>query len=245
MGSPATTSTTSTEPPLRLPTGSSIPHILLLAAQILLLASPPFKGRRFISTYLILSLLVVSQLDPYFSTDVSVAQPASIGWAFAASTLEKLALSGPSGPEGAFWRVNSPQGEALSYPAFSLSKLRWALVLITNMRGVRWNFQVKNVPPLPNQRRRAFIVSQTVTFIYYVLMADLFGSLSAHWLYGTINERIGHTDSTFFTLRHTDWRWRFAKSLVFGATPYYMLSAQYTFAGIIAVLAGLSQPEVQ
>lgn len=229
---------------LRIPTGSIIPHILLLAAQILLLISPPFKGRPFLSVFMILSLLVFSQLNPYFTTDIGLAQPASIGWAFAMSTLEKLLLHGPFGPERAFWHTDRPKGEATSYRAFGLQKLRWAIVLITNMRGIRWNFQVKNVPLLPNQWKSFFLVSQLLNFLYYILMADFLTCLSIHWFYTGTNGRIGDVDSRFLTLQHSNWGWSFAKALVFGATPYYMLSAQYTFGSMVAVLIGISKPEV-
>lgn len=230
---------------LHSPTGSIIPHILLWAAQLVALASPPFRNRRILFSVTIASLAVFSQIDPHFTNDIAVAQPFTIGWSVYLAVLEKILFSADPGPEANLWHVDKPAREALSYPAFGLSKLRWALVIMLNLRGVRWNFQVKNVPKAKPFTRRSFLASQTLNLVYYVLMADLVVQLGIRLFYTGPDGRVGSLDSKYLTLQHRDWHWSFIKALVFGATPYYICSMQYTLFSIPAVLLGLSTPEVR
>lgn len=148
-------------------------------------------------------------------------------------------------PEGSLWHVDKPAREALSYPALGPQKLRWALVIMFNLRGVRWNFEVKNVPKVKPFSRRSFLVSQTLNLVYYVLMADLVVQLGIRLFYTAPNGQVGSLDSKYLTLRHAEWRWSFVRALVFGATPYYICCMQYTMFSIPAVALGLRKPEAR
>ncbi|MCJ1401071.1 hypothetical protein MMC11_004283 [Xylographa trunciseda] len=228
---------------LREPTGSITPHLLLWTVLVLALVAPRFTGRRALSAFSILSLLVFAEINPHFTNDVGTAQPFSIEWVNSLSTLEKILFAGPLGPEGSFWRIDRPAGEALSYPGFGLEKLKWALILLTNMRGIRWNYQVKNIPYQEKMSKWTFLRTMTINFLYYVLMADLFANLGIRFFYTAPNGQVGEMNSKYLTLGHPDWGWSFVKAFVFGAFPYYMLSMQYTMFSIFAVLFGLSKPE--
>ena len=230
---------------LHIPSGSILPHILLWALQLVALTSPPFHGRRAFFSVAILSLAVLSQINPHFTNDIALAQPFTIGWSIYLSTLEKILFSPDPGPEASLWHVDKPAREALSYPALGLQKLRWAFVIMFNQRGVRWNFEVKNVPKAKKLSRRPFLASQTLNLVYYVLMADLVAQLGIRLLYTAPNGQVGSFNSKYLTLRHPDWRWSFVKALIFGATPYYICCMQYTMFSIPAVLLGLSKPEVR
>lgn len=236
---------TKTNRALAEPTGSITPHILLWLVQIVVLAAPKFRYRRFVCGSAIIGLAVASQINPYFTKDVSTAQPFTIGWANYLSTLEKVLFSGPGEWEGSFWHVDQPAREATAYTAFGFSKLKWALVLLINLRGIRWNFQVKNVPKAPRETKWQFLRRQAVNVAYYLIMADLMVQLGIRFFYTLPDGRVGDMNTKYITLRHADWRWDFIKAFVFGATPYYMVCLQYNMFSLPAVLLGISKPEVR
>jgi len=229
---------------LHTPTGSIVPHLLLLASQLVALASPPFRGRRPLFGALIIGLIIISQLNPHFTNDIARAQPFTIGWSVYLSTLEKILFSAHPGPEASLWRIDKPSHEALSYAGFGPQKLLWTSVLMLNLRGIRWNFEVKNVPKARKTDKRTFLVTQSLDLVYYVLMTDLVVQLGIRMFYTAPGGQVGALNSKYVTLRHPEWYWSFFKALVFGATPYYMCSMQYTIFSVLAVLLGLSQPPV-
>ena len=130
------------------------------------------------------------------------------------------------------------------YGAFGYQKLRWAVALMFNMRGIRWNHEVKNVRKPTQRSITTFLFTQLLALVYYGLIADLIVQLGIRWFYTTDDGLVGILNSKYLTLRHPDWRWSFAKAFVFGATPYYICCMQYTIFSIPAVLLGLSKPEV-
>ncbi|KAI0401587.1 membrane bound O-acyl transferase family-domain-containing protein [Xylaria palmicola] len=228
---------------IRAPSASIAPHIALYFVQIIALACPPSRLRRSLFSILIFGLGLYAHLHPHFTNDVGLAQPFIISWSYYLATLAKLLFSGPEGPEAHFWRVDHPRQEALSYSAFSWKKIRWAFALVINQRGVRWNHQVKNVHPIRTQKKADFLVLQVWKFAKYLLVADLLFSLSRRLFFTNADGTIGPLDSHSLTLRHADWRWSFAKALVFGSTPYFMLSMQYAQLAFVSVALGISMPE--
>ncbi|MCJ1240129.1 hypothetical protein MMC14_008129 [Varicellaria rhodocarpa] len=133
---------------LNEPRSSIVPHALLFIIQILALALPSFRGRRSLISMLIIGLAIRALLGPHFTNNVGLAQLFTISWSYHMATLAKLAFSGEDGSEARFWRIDRPQKEAMRFAAFGWAKLKWALKMITNQRGIRWNFEVKNVPPV-------------------------------------------------------------------------------------------------
>ncbi|CAJ2504442.1 Uu.00g118360.m01.CDS01 [Anthostomella pinea] len=226
---------------LRTPSASLFPHAALYVVQIIALALPPFMGRKHTFAGLIIGLGVYAHLHPHFTNDVGLAQPFSIAWSYYLSTLAKLLFSGRLGPEGKFWRTDRPKQEALAYKAFSWQKIRWALALIFNQRGVRWNHQVKNVPAVETKTKHRFLALQLWNVVKCLLVSDILFNLCSRLFYTNVDNTV--VGSLVPTLRHPDWRWSFAKAFVFGAMPYFMLSMQYSVLAFVAVALGLSKPE--
>ncbi len=230
---------------LREPSDSILPHVALFIIQFIALASPPFRGRRLLFSSLIIVLAIQAQLNPHFTNTVAVAQPFTIAWSYYMATLAKLLFSHDAGPESEYWRINKPVKEAARLRAYGLQKLTWALMLVFNQRGVRWNHQVKNVPSATKQRKLQFLLYQAFTFAKCTLVADLLFELTRRFMFTAPDGSVGELNSKYLTLRHDIWVWSFAKALVFGATPYFMLSMQYAQFAFLAVLLGLSTPEVK
>jgi len=229
---------------LRPPTGSVLPHMLLMVIHIFALAGPPFRRRRPLVIVSTIVLMGTYLSNPHFTNDFGLAQPFSVAWSTYLTTLEKLAVGG--GPEAGFWRVDMPVREALTYPAFGIRKLRWALVLVFNMRGIRWNYQVKNIPtlgPAGKSGRGRFLLRRLGALGYYVLMADFVSQAGMHLFYTGLGGEVGAVNSKYLNLHSSQWHWGFIKALVFGATPYYMVQMQYTAFSIAAVALGFSKPK--
>lgn len=230
---------------LEEPDSSILPHILLWTCQISALASSPFRGRRTIFSFLIIALAIHCNFHPYFTKDFGLAQPFSISWSFHLATLAKLLFSPSDGPEDQFWRIDKPAREARSYAAFGIRKLRWTAALIFNQRGIRWSHQVKNIPQSPSTSRHLFLGKRLLEFIGCFFIADLCYELHRRFNFTSPNGDVGWTDSKHLTLRHPDVTLRLAKSASFAALPYFMLSMQYAQGAFLAVLLGLSKPEVR
>lgn len=118
-------------------------------------------------------------------------------------------------------------------------------MLVFNQRGIRWNFQIKNVPASPKEPKSKFLARQALQFGKCMLIADLLFELTKRWMFTPNGAALGELNSKYLTLWHPDLRWSFAKALVFGATPYFMLSMQYAQFSFLAVFLGLSKPEVR
>jgi hypothetical protein len=227
------------------PVDSILPHVLLYAVQLVTLVSPKFPGRRFVFSGILLALLVQAQLHPHFTEDISKAQPFCIQWSFLLASLEKLLLSGDEGPERHFWRIDAGKEEAESYPAFGLRKLKWAIAMFINQRGVGWNYEVKNVPQCTDMKKSTFVRKQLVQLVKYYILADLCFQLGI-WFFYTNPETgiVGDIDSKLITLEYACPGWIFVTRYVFAATPYFALSMQYTLFSIIGVSLGLGTPKV-
>ncbi|KAI0508608.1 hypothetical protein F5B22DRAFT_394064 [Xylaria bambusicola] len=233
---------------LREPHGSPWPHYSLIALQFCLLAGPPFRYRRAVAIIGTIALMTQCWLHPNFSSDFDVAQPFSLTWSIYLTTLEKLVLiPSTATTEMSFWRSDMPAREATAYASFGVRKIRWALVLMFNMRGVRWNYEVKNVPKMPDaliQSRARFLLHRTIAAVYYLLMADLAGQTALQVFYtNEVTLLRGDVDSKLLTIR--DERsvvWSFVRALTFAVQPYYIIQVQYSVSSIIAVITGMSRP---
>jgi len=228
----------------REPTASIVPHVCLYLIQFVALASPPFRGRRVLFSSIIIALAIQTQLHPHFTNNVALAQPFTIAWSYYMATLAKLMFSS-DGPEARYWRIDKPIAEARSYLGYGWKKLVWATMLIFNQRGIRWNHQVKNVPQTQQRDKIKFLFWQAYQFCKCMMIADLLFELTRRLMFTPPDGAVGAVNSRYLSLHHPDWRWSFSKALVFGATPYFMLSMQYAQFAFIAVLLGLSKPEVR
>jgi hypothetical protein len=115
---------------------------------------------------------------------------------------------------------------------------------MVNLRGVRWNYEVKNVPNSTQQSRMGFVFWQLLDFARFLFTTDLLLQLGIRlFMTSPPSGVVGDLDSKFVTLRHEQWAWSFAKALLFGCGPYFLINLQYTFCAIVAVLLGLGKPE--
>lgn len=221
------------------PDGSVAPHILLALAQIIALISPQFPFRRHVFTAILVALFAASRLRPHFSNDPAVVQPFVLGWSTFLSAFEKIIFSGEEGPEHHFWRIDRPAREAAQLGAFGPARLKWAAAMLFNMRGVRWNYEVKNIPPLPKSTKARYLVKQVAYLMYYMMMADI-----ATQIWFQLFFAAGVENTKYLSLRNGTPLWSFVATLTFGMMPYYMIQIQYVAFAIIAVGLGLSKQEV-
>jgi hypothetical protein len=224
---------------LREPDGSITPHVLLAFTQIIALVSPQFPFRRHLFTATLVALFAASRLRPHFSNDPAVVQPFILGWSTFLSTVEKVMFSGEEGPEHHFWRLDRSAHEAKHLGALRPLKLKWAAAMLFNMRGVRWNYEVKNIPPLPKSTKTQYLVKQVAYLLYYGMMADIASQIWFQMFFAT-----GTYDTKYLSLRNGGPLRSFVARLTFSMMPYYMIQIQYVFFAIIAVGLGFSKQEV-
>lgn len=117
--------------------------------------------------------------------------------------------------------------------------------MMFNTRGVRWNYEVKKLPPKPRMRKGSFLLGQALNFVKLLLVSDLFLQLSERLFWTSHIEGIESTfyDSKHLTISHPEWHWSFVKALVFAGGPYFFVNLQYVAVSIIAVGLSFSQVE--
>ena len=225
---------------LREPDGSITPHILLVFAQIIALASPQFRFRRHVFAAILVALFAMSRFHLHFSNDLAVVQPFILGWLAFLSALEKIVFSSDKGPEHHFWRIDRPAHEAEVLGAFGPMKLGWATAMLFNMRGVRWNYEVKNIPALSKSTKARYLVKQVAYLMYCLVMADIVSQVWFQLFFAA-----GAQDTKYLSLRSGPLLRSFVATLTFGMTSYYIIQIQYVAVSIIAVGLDLSKQEVR
>ncbi|EMD58400.1 hypothetical protein COCSADRAFT_176603 [Bipolaris sorokiniana ND90Pr] len=226
---------------LKPTSGTSTPHLLLVFAQIFFLSSSPFPLRRPLAITTLTGLAIWAQLSPW-THNPGTANFAALAWPHWLATIEKFLNHTPN-PESALWPVDKQPGVALTWPAFGWRKLKWSVSLILNLRGIRYNFQVKNVPKTrfwSSERTGTlrFLTWQVVELALFMLMGDLVAQLSIRLFFPTPG-----LDSMTLTIRDANWTASFGKALVFGAGPYFFINMQYILASIVCVGLGINRPE--
>lgn len=219
-------------------------HFSSLAAQLALLAAGPFSYRKAIGATTIVALAII----PHFLDPVSQipgdAQPFSLLWPIYLGTLDKLLCASDGKVEETYWRVDRKIREATAFKRFSLRKLKWCAALMFNTRGIRWNYEVKKLPPKPHVPKFEFLARQIVDFAKLLLMTDLLLQLSERLFWIDPVTGAPHVESKHLTITHPDWRWSLFRVASFAAGPYFFVNLQYVTVSIIAVSLNLSKPEV-
>jgi hypothetical protein len=219
--------TFSTKASLQLPVGSIIPHLLLPCANILALASPPFKGRGLLWSSLTASLAYLSLFDSYPS-NTPIRYGLSCIWVFYLWTLGVLLFTQP---EQTYWRLDRPRAEAASMP-FGLQKLQWAAALWINPRGIGWNYQMKGVRLAKDPNSKLWFVLQQISWflVYYVVVVFTIIYLSRHPY---------SRDMDSMT-----WMRCVITELDMAIMVAFSWQMQWTMVSIVGVASGLSQPRV-
>lgn len=226
--------------------GSIVPHLLLFGVQMIALAAPPFPGRRYIFCFAIVVLAILSHLNR-FTSDPGLAQFFSLAWPHYLSVLEKLWTSAYPGPEVTLWRIDRGAQDSLQLTPFGFSKLVWAFVIWFNLRGIRWNYQVKNIPtgPPPKQGKWAFIAGRLLTLARLILMADVLSQLATYNFYTSPDGKIGNVNSRYLTTRYPSFACQLYRTATVGMIPYTFMNLQYVGGAILWVALGISQPAVR
>jgi hypothetical protein len=229
-------------------TGTIFPHLLLIGAQLFFVGGPRYLPyRRALATAAILALAVTAQFHR-FTHDPGLANFAALAWPHWLSAIVHILFASPGGPEADLWRTAHKPGEASAWPAFSLRKLKWALVLLLNLRGVRWSFQVKNLPKvagLDRMTRRQFLQWRLAELGVVLLMADFVSQMAVRLFYTDVRGHVGELDSKIITIRDSRLAWGFIKAVAFGLGPYFFINMQYLMVSIVGVLIGVTQPAVR
>ena len=78
-------------------------------------------------------------------------------------------------------------------------------------------------------------------------MADVVNGLWIRLFYTLAEGRPGGGGfhSKFLTIRDPAWEWRLVKTLIWGPLPYYSINFQYTLLSMLAVMVGISGPDVR
>ncbi|PGH15363.1 hypothetical protein AJ80_05547 [Polytolypa hystricis UAMH7299] len=225
------------------PNGSIVPHILLFILQMGALSAPVFPGRKVIFSTAIIGLAVAASLNP-FTTDPRLAQFFSLAWPHYLSVLEKIIFAPHPGPEVTLWRIDRPAHEALDFMPFGVRKFVWAFVIWFNLRGIRWNFQVKNIPKGPSHRqgRWSFVVGRAIVFVRLLLIADLLCQLAVQNFYTASNGTVGTVNSRYLTTRHPNLLCRVYRTATVGMIPYTFMNLQYVGGAVFWVMLGISKP---
>ncbi|KAK8154306.1 putative toxin biosynthesis protein [Phyllosticta citrichinensis] len=164
------------------------------------------------------SVAIWAGLSPW-THDPGAANFAALAWPHWLATIEKFLNNRPT-PEAALWPIDKEPGVALSYTPFGFQKLKWAIALILNLRGIRYNFQVKNVqkPRFTSTQRGGvirFLLWQSIELAYFVIMGDLVAQLGSRLFFAPPPGQRGPIDSMQLDLRDSDWRMSFLKALTF------------------------------
>jgi hypothetical protein len=215
--------------------GNLLPHFILLPIQLLCLLLPPFKGRALLFVPII-AVIAYSTYTNHPGNAVADRAMAGVHWTVFVGTLEKLIFSRP---ESDFWRLTRGPKDAFSLWPFSFGKLKWALGLCLNLRGIGWNFQVKGVPkPDAPQKKWGFLRFQLVKYARCYLINDLV------FVYFTKYHHEPGTRLSDLTLYSDNYARFFLNCFLAGCKLYFPLQMNYTLASILGVFSGLTEPKV-
>ncbi|OTA92441.1 hypothetical protein M434DRAFT_31826 [Hypoxylon sp. CO27-5] len=231
---------------LREPTGSITPHVLLLGIQFIALCGPQFPGRKWLTSAAIIALSAAAHVNQY-TDDMAFAHLFALAWPIYLLTLANFVFASPGGPEADLWRIDRPPQEAASMAPFSLQKSVWTLGAMTNLRGIGWSSETRNLPTRikadEKEGRMRFLLLQLVDFCWMFLMVDLVSQLGLRLFFiDPITGKL-YLNSKSLSIRSDDLLWSLARAFVYGSGPYFVTNMQYIAFSIVAVVLGLSRPE--
>jgi hypothetical protein len=217
-----------------------LPHILLPISMITPLALPAFQFRGIIFTATILSLAYWSIKSP-FPSDSQMRYAVAQSWFFYIPTISKVLipyehLNKDSGfrkdAEHAYWhRAHINEAATMT---FGWKKIKWALALWINPRGVGWNYQDKSVVRMPPQTKTSkgvFLRQRVADVLLYYMITDVVIYYLASFGFPEALEEMGWMDK-----------------IKIAAVSAVMIRGnwqfQWSIASLVGVGCGLSEPEV-
>ncbi|KAI0114680.1 membrane bound O-acyl transferase family-domain-containing protein [Hypoxylon sp. NC0597] len=231
---------------LQEPTGSIIPHVLLLGVQFIALCGPQFPTRKWLTSAAIIGLSAAAHANQY-TDDMAFAHLFALAWPIYLLTLANFMFASSGGPEADLWRVDRPPQEAMSMASFSLQKSSWTLNAMINLRGIRWSSETRNLPKRikegEKESKARFLLLQLVDFCWMFLMVDLVSQLGLRLFFIDPTSGKPYVNSKGLSIQSHDMLGSLAKAFVYGAGPYFVTNMQYVACSIVAVILGLSQPE--
>lgn len=218
----------------------------MLLVQIVSLGGPRFRGRKTLTVAAIVGLSAACHVNQ-FTTNLGLANLFALAWPHYLLTLAHFCRSSTGGPEGDLWHLDHPSKEALSFPAFSLRKLSWAVGILVNLRGIRWTYEVGHVPRRVKQWEREgrgrFLLLQLVDLGWLIVIVDLVSQLSSRLFFLDPTTSQPYLNSKHLSLASPHWQWSLAKAFVYGAGPYFFINIQYVVCSIVGVALGLNSPD--
>ncbi|KAL7414460.1 hypothetical protein BDY24DRAFT_385264 [Mrakia frigida] len=249
MGYPILSSFSSSDPFWSKPTHKTplnpfiaiLPHLFLFLA----LALPP-RPVRLPLRFLFFPAIMVSQnwIMNHYTTGLPVADYGVNSFAvtmmFKAGDLlgehmlgpEQKFFKGPPGPVPSFL-TSLMENEDGSMPVSRVpmgawERVKWAVGLMTSMRGVGWNWQVRNVPPASQQPRKVFVFTQSAKFCLLYIGMDLLSNFMQSHPYFTSRASIPPSSFLDAILIRVS-------ALLAG---YGALNTQYTLLSVVGVAIG-------
>ena len=213
---------------------SHSPHFLLPLVQILALALPPFENRALIFVPFIAGLAYASatNLAPYSNElrAVFISQ-----WPWYLGTIADLLFAQP---ERQYWRLDRPKREAESM-SFGWEKLKWAVALWANPRGINWSYQIRGLRdgPAPNTKWR-FLLHQLRWYLLCYLAVDVTMVYTSRHFYPP------GVDTSTLTVRADTWLRSLYNSFHILFQVNFQLQYQYYVASMVTVLFDIAKPEV-
>ena len=153
---------------------------------------------------------------------------ARIPWLF---TVEKFLHSQP--PEAVLWRVTRGAEDVKDMAAFSVEKLIWSVLLLSNFRGIGWNWEVKNIARQDDSHPRIFATKRACRTFILLFLFD--------FLQHVANKLMSPTTGT---IRHEHWMRDFTHILCFCLLTIVQLDLIYSATSAISVACGFANPKV-
>lgn len=203
-----------------------LPHILLPLAMVFSLSCPNFKGRGVIWSFTITCLAYLTYRSKW-PTDSQFRYGMLTSWLWFVPTIEKLLFHIP---EQEYWQL-SRSNKAIVPPNGGKMKFLWAIALLINPRGIRWNYEIRGISQSGTIDRGAFLKKQTVHFAQsYIILEAALLNLSRWDLPSILDE--------------PDFSTRLLIGLSSAVIIYSSWEMQWAFASLLGVGSYLSEPVV-
>ncbi|KIP09829.1 hypothetical protein PHLGIDRAFT_22648 [Phlebiopsis gigantea 11061_1 CR5-6] len=133
------------------------------------------------------------------------------------------------------YRHETQKGSLVELPMWQ--RVYSALCIITNVRGIGWNYQIEHSPPLPRHTRLQFIVSRALRIAWYTLLTDI------TQVFISLNPIFWLPEDQAQSLRAQGLALSVINIVAFMARSYSTLNMGYDLMALVSVALGLSEPK--